>query len=90
MDEEERAGISRYDWDVQQLAWRRSCIATDCNNDTAKFRQEYPSNDREAFRVTGDPVFNPEIVETRIAQAATMHPLFIGHIYHHPHGRPKQ
>lgn len=42
----------------EQINWRRWCIANKCNGDELKFRQEYPSTDREAFIVSGTPRFN--------------------------------
>jgi len=41
-----------------QLNWRRWAIANKCGGDENKFKQEYPSSDREAFIVSGAPKFN--------------------------------
>lgn len=57
-DEEEQQLLEAYDLDLEQLAWRRWCIDNNCNGDKDKFRQEYPSNDIEAFLTSGRPVFN--------------------------------
>lgn len=42
----------------EQLAWRRVIIRQ--TGGLENFRQEYPSNPREAFRSTGSPVFDQE------------------------------
>ena len=42
---------------LPQLAWRRWCIANNCDNDISKFHQEYPSTDHEAFLTTGRNIF---------------------------------
>ena len=57
---EEEAGLrSRYYLDDAQLSWRRWAIRNLCANNPDAFRQEYPSNDEEAFlRVEGTPVFD--------------------------------
>lgn len=49
-----------YQLDFEQLAWRRWCVATNCNGDENLFCQEYPSHPDEAFLFTGDPYFNNE------------------------------
>lgn len=65
-DEEE---IKRtYNLSNEQITWRRWCIANNCNGDINKFKQEYPSNPDEAFIMSGNPVFNTEIVTNRIAE----------------------
>ena len=50
----------------EQLAWRRWCIANNCNGDEDKFRQEYPITPEEAFITSGSPVFNTQIVLDRM------------------------
>ncbi|MHB8172722.1 MAG: hypothetical protein ACYDG6_14530 [Thermincolia bacterium] len=47
-----------YDLKNEQLVWRRWCIANNCGGDKELFKQEYPSNDDEAFLVSGRPVFD--------------------------------
>lgn len=42
-----------------RLAWRRWKIKNDCKGDVYKFKQEFPSNDEEAFEgIVGNPRFN--------------------------------
>lgn len=54
-----------YGLDDEQLAWRRWCVANNCGGSEELFKQEYPSNDFEAFLASGRPVFNTEIVVLR-------------------------
>lgn len=55
-----------YGLDDEQLAWRRWCIATQCQGDEDLFRQEYPSSPDEAFIATGRCVFDkPSLVLRR-------------------------
>lgn len=48
----------------KHLAWRRWCIENKCGGSLDKFKQEYPSNAREAFLASGTPVFNVTQCET--------------------------
>ena len=44
---------------LEHLHWRRKIGLPDkCGNDVDQFRQEYPSNDVEAFIASGSPVFD--------------------------------
>ncbi len=47
-----------YELDDAQIYWRRVTIAGECAGDEDMFRQEYPSNDVEAFLVSGRPVLS--------------------------------
>ena len=71
-DEEEE--LKRlYNLSNEQLTWRRWCIANNCNGDINKFKQEYPSNPDEAFIMSGNPVFNAEVIINRIAQLEALY-----------------
>ena len=52
----------RYNLTLDQLQWRRWCIANNCGNDELKFRQEYPITPEEAFITSGTSIFNTELV----------------------------
>lgn len=52
----------RYNLTLDQLQWRRWCIANNCGNDELKFRQEYPITPEEAFITSGTSVFNSELI----------------------------
>ena len=45
-----------------QMAWRRNAIKNKCNGDLDMFCEKYPSNDIEAFRVSGRCRFNKKIL----------------------------
>lgn len=61
---EEQELKSQYNLDNEQLAWRRWAIRNNCNGDPQLFSQEYPSNDMEAFLVSGRPRFDmPTLME---------------------------
>ena len=60
LDEEEERLLKTYGLTLEQLHWRRWAIANKCRGDVDKFRQEYPSNDQEAFLVSGRPFFDPQ------------------------------
>ena len=47
-----------YNLSPEQIKWRRWSIRNNCNGDEELFKQEYPSNDNEAFLSSGRPVFN--------------------------------
>jgi hypothetical protein len=52
----------RHKLDDEQLSWRRWCIKNNCGGDEKIFRQEYPSNPDEAFIVSGESVFDNEVI----------------------------
>jgi len=80
LDVDEREGIERWEWTVEQIKWRRRCIANDCEGDVQKFNQEYPSYDRQAFLVSGRPVFNQKLVEMKRRECEASQLLFRGSI----------
>ena len=53
---------NRFDLSLEQLQWRRWCIANNCGGDELKFRQEYPITPEEAFITSGTSIFNSEII----------------------------
>lgn len=55
--QEEEQLVETYSLDDGQLQWRRRTISDKCGGDEDMFKQEYPSNDREAFLATGRPYF---------------------------------
>ena len=67
--EEEAVLAARHRLGAGQLAWRRRKIA---QNGLDLFRQEYPAEPDEAFLTSGRPVFNPEILQTRLGQVPDM------------------
>lgn len=57
-DEEERALAAAHGLTVSQVAWRRLTIANECDGDVEVFQEEYPSDDRTCFLVSGRPAFD--------------------------------
>lgn len=58
----EKSIKEKFNLTLDQLQWRRWCIANNCGNDELKFRQEYPITPEEAFITTGASVFNTETI----------------------------
>ena len=63
---EEEELVEKYELDDDQLYWRRLKIAESGEN---KFKQEYPATPEEAFRVSGNSVFDQECIEQYEVQA---------------------
>lgn len=61
LDQDERLLMQRFELTLEQMAWRRWCIQTDCLGDEEKFQVEYPSTPEEAFLLSGRPVFQPAV-----------------------------
>ena len=64
-DEEERLKDA-YGLSLEQLTWRRWCIANNCGGDPNLFKQEYPLTPEEAFLLSGNAVFDKEAILARI------------------------
>ena len=56
--EAENVMAKRYNLSDKRLAWRRWAIENRCGGVEEVFQQEYPSNPKEAFLVSGTPIFN--------------------------------
>jgi len=52
-----------YNLSLEQLNWRRWAIKNNCDGSEENFAQEYPSNDVEAFLVSGRPVFDVKVLK---------------------------
>lgn len=79
LDEEELALYNKMDGDknplaMKKLMWRRVKIS---NIGLEKFRQEYPTTAMESFLVTGNNVFDPEKIQTRVNGMSDTQPLAI-------------
>ena len=66
--EEEELLAATYGLDDEQLAWRRWCIATQCDDDVDLFKQEYPATPDEAFIATGRCAFDKDSLVLRRKQ----------------------
>ncbi len=58
LSKEESTLRQLYGITLEQVAWRRWCIANKCANSVEKFQQEYPSTPEEAFLTSGRPRFD--------------------------------
>lgn len=63
-DLEERQEITLHNVTLEQLNWRRHTIATKCEGDVNKFRQEYPSDEITAFLQNARQRFRPNRVKS--------------------------
>jgi hypothetical protein len=65
-DHEERVLVEQFaDYiTFENLQWRRETLVSKCGGSLDRFRQEYPSTDREAYSATGSPAFDRGHVKT--------------------------
>lgn len=68
LTDEEKILKEIYKLDNEQLAWRRWCIRNNCGGDIKLFRQEYPITPEEAFMLSGETVFDSEIIMNRMKE----------------------
>lgn len=68
LTEEERKMKRQYKLDDEQLVWRRWCIKNNCGGDHELFKQEYPSDDMEAFLTSGRPRFDIPVLREYLSQ----------------------
>jgi len=61
-DETELRLKDLYNLTDEQVKWRRNTIRDKLNGDAEKFKQEYPSNDMEAFLTSGRPRFDTKVL----------------------------
>lgn len=59
---------------LEQLNWRRWCIADNCGGNIRSFDQEYPTTPEHAFIASGEKVFEPVLVRRVIAQTERTDP----------------
>ena len=59
----EISGVEKYKWDVQQIAWRRAKLKSECGGSEALFDEYYPEDDVSCFLSSGRPRFDmPSLV----------------------------
>ena len=63
---EEKELMILYNLDLDQITWRRWCIANNCAGDIDKFHQEYPICPEEAFISSGNCMFNLQSLSSRL------------------------
>ncbi len=72
---------------MEHLNWRRRIGLPDkCGNDIDYFRQEYPSNDVEAFIASGSPVFDVNKCNIHFMEAQKFIPI-IGNLEYSKYGK---
>jgi hypothetical protein len=77
LDSEEEGLVTNYKLTDRQLAFRRKTIASHGED---YFRQEYPSNDEEAWLGIGTPVFNREQIRKLYEASILTPPIFSGDV----------
>lgn len=60
---EEKKMRGAYNLQLEQLKWRRFTIKDECSGSEDMFKQEYPSNDREAFLTSGQTRFYMPVID---------------------------
>lgn len=75
---EELLLIEKFNLSLEQLNWRRWTIKNKLDGDAELFRQEYPSDDIEAFLVSGRPVFDRKALKQYSLR--TREPILVGNI----------
>ena len=68
LTKEEKELQKAYALTLEQLTWRRWCIANNCGGDIEQFKQEYPINPEEAFISTGKCFFDKANIIKRIEE----------------------
>lgn len=57
LTDRERRGIKLYDWSVEQIAWRRAIMVTECGGSEDLFDEYYGEDDVSCFLASGRPRF---------------------------------
>ena len=74
LTKEEKELQSTYGLTLDQLTWRRWCIANNCGGDVEQFKQEYPINPEEAFISTGKCYFDKLNIIKRLQEVKDIKP----------------
>lgn len=67
-DEEKWLGAT-FRCTLNQLAWRRSVLKTECDNSPERFKEQYPAYPDEAFLHSGRPVFDMQRLQDLLKHA---------------------
>lgn len=79
LTKEEKELQKLYCLSLEQLTWRRWCIANNCGGDEEQFKQEYPINPEEAFISTGKCYFEKVNIIKRINELQDIKPINQGY-----------
>lgn len=71
LDQEERLLMDLHNASLEQLAWRRKTIATECLGKVDLFHQEYPTTPDEAFLTSGRPALDMKALARMVASPGT-------------------
>lgn len=79
LTKEEKELQKLYGITLEQLTWRRWCIANNCGGDEEQFKQEYPINPEEAFISTGKCYFDKQNIIERMQEVKEVKPEMQGY-----------
>ena len=79
LTKEEKELQKLYGVTLEQLTWRRWCIANNCGGDEEQFKQEYPINPEEAFISTGKCYFDKQNIIERMQEVKEVKPEMQGY-----------
>lgn len=79
LTKEEKELQKLYGLSLEQITWRRWCIANNCGGDIEQFKQEYPINPEEAFISTGKCYFDKENIIKRLQEVKDVKPVTQGY-----------
>lgn len=72
LNPEEKLLVNMHSASLEQLAWRRLTIATECRQSVDLFHQEYPTTPEEAFLMSGRPRFRAQDIAQHPACQGTV------------------
>lgn len=64
LTDRERRGQRLYGWTIEQIAWRRAVLATECGGNEDVLDEYYPEDDDSMFQASGRPRFNIGALKT--------------------------
>ena len=70
----ERRGVERYGWTIEQIAWRRVILHTDCGGDERMLDVHYPEDPESCWLASGSPRFDSDglLAITKLAEIDMM------------------
>ena len=75
LEDHEKEEVSKHpEITLEQLKWRRDTIENKCGGSVDKFRQEYPSDERECFELSSRKRFNVSKLSKMRERARMVHP----------------
>jgi hypothetical protein len=69
LSEKEEAGVKRFGWDADQIAWWRWCLKAKCLGDEDRREEEYPTTPESCFLSSGRPRFSTSGVSAIVTAA---------------------